>query len=138
MSQIRYFLALCTERSFTRAARQCRVSQPSLSNGIKALERELGGKLFERMPMTLTPLGKRVRPHLENAIVSVMRAQRTARSLQRRLQRQLQAEEPAPSEVTSLDSSAFEVPVRPDLFEAPHVSATIGSAEGSDARNSVT
>jgi len=43
MHQIRYFLALCEERSFTRAARRCGVSQPSLTNAVIALERELGG-----------------------------------------------------------------------------------------------
>ena len=57
-SQIQYFVALCAELNFTRAAKRCGVSQPSLSNGIKALECELGGPLFQRRPMALTPLGK--------------------------------------------------------------------------------
>ena len=48
LSQIRYFVALCRELNFTRAAKRCRVSQPSLSNGIKALESDLGGPLFRR------------------------------------------------------------------------------------------
>jgi LysR family transcriptional regulator, hydrogen peroxide-inducible genes activator len=43
MQQIHYFLALCEELNFTCAARRCGVSQPSLSNAISALERELGG-----------------------------------------------------------------------------------------------
>src|SRR5215468_10129897 len=43
MQQIRYFLALCEERSFTRAAKRCGISQPSLTNAIIALEQELGG-----------------------------------------------------------------------------------------------
>src|SRR5262245_41413211 len=46
MHQIRYFLALCEELNFTRAARRSGVSQPSLTNAIGALERELGGVLF--------------------------------------------------------------------------------------------
>jgi len=50
MQQIRYFLALCEERSFTRAARQCGISQPSLTNAIIRLEQEVGGPLFERKP----------------------------------------------------------------------------------------
>ena len=65
MHQIRYFLALCEERSFTRAAKTCSVSQPSLTNGVKALEDELGGDLFTRRPrIALTPLGSAVRPRL--------------------------------------------------------------------------
>jgi DNA-binding transcriptional LysR family regulator len=65
MHQIRYFLALCEERNFTRAARICSVSQPSLTNGVKALEHELGGDLFTRRPrIDLTPLGSAVRPRL--------------------------------------------------------------------------
>ena len=46
MNQIRYFLALCEERNFTRAAKRCCVSQPSVTNAIKQLELELGGPLF--------------------------------------------------------------------------------------------
>jgi DNA-binding transcriptional LysR family regulator len=37
ISQIRYFLALCDERRFTRAARRCGVAQPSLTRAIKKL-----------------------------------------------------------------------------------------------------
>ena len=50
MQQIRYFLALCEERNFTRAAGRCGVTQPSLTNAIIALERALGGALFQRRP----------------------------------------------------------------------------------------
>jgi DNA-binding MarR family transcriptional regulator len=42
VSQIKYFLALCDNRSFSRAAKACGVSQPSLSNAIKRLENTLG------------------------------------------------------------------------------------------------
>ena len=48
MHQVRYFLALCDELHFTRAARRCGVKQPSLTRAIKMLEKELGGALFER------------------------------------------------------------------------------------------
>lgn len=66
MRQIQYFLALCEEGSFTRAAERCGVSQPSLSNAIKQLEAELGGPLFARSRKTsrLSALGRCVRPHL--------------------------------------------------------------------------
>jgi Bacterial regulatory helix-turn-helix protein, lysR family len=56
---IRYFLALCEELNFTRAARRCGVSQPSLTNAIGALERQLGGTLFQRKPLIArTALGR--------------------------------------------------------------------------------
>jgi DNA-binding transcriptional LysR family regulator len=66
MQQIRYFLAVCSERNFTRASKLCRVSQPSLTRAIKLLEKEFGGPLFrrERGESPLTDLGKIVRPHL--------------------------------------------------------------------------
>src|SRR5690349_21708307 len=43
LRHLRYFLVLCQELNFTRAARQCGISQPSLTNAIRTLERELGG-----------------------------------------------------------------------------------------------
>ena len=48
MHQIRYFLAVAQTGSFTRAARQCAVSQPSLSVQVAKLEDELGGILLDR------------------------------------------------------------------------------------------
>lgn len=64
MHQIRYFLALCEERNFTRAAKRSGVSQPSLTNGIITLERELGGALFQRKPtIALTALGYAMQPY---------------------------------------------------------------------------
>ncbi|TMI99825.1 MAG: LysR family transcriptional regulator [Alphaproteobacteria bacterium] len=69
LHQIRYFLALCDELNFTRAAKRCRVAQSSLTRGIKALEVELGGALFHREHTNtqLSRLGQKVRPLLEQA-----------------------------------------------------------------------
>jgi DNA-binding transcriptional LysR family regulator len=46
--QLRYFLAVAQTGRFTTAAKQCNVSQPSLSVQVAKLENELGGTLFER------------------------------------------------------------------------------------------
>ena len=65
ITQCRYFLALCEEGSFTRAARCCGVAQPSLTRAIRNLERELGAPLFERRPegATLTAYGQKIFPY---------------------------------------------------------------------------
>jgi hypothetical protein len=62
--QVRYFLALCDEQSFTRAARRCSVSQPSLTQAIRKLETVCGGPLFERSKSCIEPtkLGALVKP----------------------------------------------------------------------------
>jgi len=73
--QIIYFLALCEELHFTRAARRCGVAQPSLTNAIRVLERDFGASLFHRKPRPcLSDLGAAVRPELERALTHVERA----------------------------------------------------------------
>jgi LysR family transcriptional regulator, hydrogen peroxide-inducible genes activator len=82
MHQIRYFLALCEERSFTRAARRSGVSQPSLTNAISALEEELGGALFQRRPLVaLTTIGHAVHPYLKRVAENAEQAREAARAL---------------------------------------------------------
>jgi len=82
MQQIHYFLVLCQELSFTRAARRCGVAQPSLTTAISALERDLGGALFHRKPaIALTGLGHRVLPYLDEIVRSADCAREVARTL---------------------------------------------------------
>ncbi|MFC5047787.1 LysR family transcriptional regulator [Aquimarina hainanensis] len=45
---LRFFIAVYEQKNLTRAAEQCFVSQPNISNGIKQLEEEIGKQLFIR------------------------------------------------------------------------------------------
>jgi DNA-binding transcriptional LysR family regulator len=56
---LRAFHSVATDGSFSRAARRLNISQPTLSQQIKALEQRHGTPLFEgrRRPLLLTPMG---------------------------------------------------------------------------------
>src|SRR5207237_8860987 len=64
LHQLRYFCAVVETGSFSRAAEQSHVSQPSLSQQILKLEDELGARLFDRLgrSVRLTELGKTFLP----------------------------------------------------------------------------
>jgi len=81
MHQVRYFLALCEELNFTRAAERCHVAQPSLTRAIQALEEEMGGALFhrERANTHLSELGRTLKPYLEQVYSRAEQARREAR-----------------------------------------------------------
>lgn len=68
IQQVRYFLEVCNERNFTRAARKCGIAQPSLTRAIKLLENEFNGELFDREHgnVGLTALGRLVLPYLQS------------------------------------------------------------------------
>jgi LysR family hydrogen peroxide-inducible transcriptional activator len=71
--QLRYFLAVARTRNFSRAAEQCHVAQPSLSQQIMKLEAELEERLFERTKrdVSLTPAGELLRAHAERVLEEV-------------------------------------------------------------------
>ncbi len=50
---LRYFLAAAREENMSRAAEQLHVTQPTLSKAMKALEEELGRKLFTRRSFSI-------------------------------------------------------------------------------------
>src|SRR6204780_1524591 len=60
LSQLRYVLAVAEAGNFTRAAARSNIAQPSLSQQVINLEKELGHKLFHRLgrKAVLTEAGK--------------------------------------------------------------------------------
>ncbi|WKX73105.1 LysR family transcriptional regulator [Streptomyces sp. XD-27] len=82
LRQMEYLLTVVEEASFTRAADVLNVTQSALSHQIKALEREVGGELLERLPrgVSLTPMGRAFLPHAALAVRSAGQARRAARA----------------------------------------------------------
>jgi DNA-binding transcriptional LysR family regulator len=70
LHKIRYFLAVCKSRNFTKAAETCNVTQPALTRGVQKLEEEIGGLLFsrERGNIHLTDLGRLLEPQFTQMI----------------------------------------------------------------------
>jgi LysR family transcriptional activator of glutamate synthase operon len=73
LRQLQYFVSVSEQRNFTRAAELLHVAQPSLSQQIRALEREVGAALFERTSRSvrLTAAGESLLPHARRALAAV-------------------------------------------------------------------
>ena len=65
--QMRYFMAVMKYKSFSNAAQNLLVSQPSVSRAISQLERDLGVELFVRNGKRIIPTkaGRILYEHLE-------------------------------------------------------------------------
>jgi LysR family hydrogen peroxide-inducible transcriptional activator len=84
MHQLRYVVAVARTGNFSRAAEQCHVSQPSLSQQIQKLEDELGQRLFDRMKraVKLTPHGDAFLPRALHILEEADMAKREAADAQ--------------------------------------------------------
>jgi DNA-binding transcriptional LysR family regulator len=70
LRELRYFVGVAEELSFTRAARRLHVSQPSLSVAMRQLEARLGVTLLNRTTrrVTLTPAGETLLAHARRVL----------------------------------------------------------------------
>ncbi|WP_406091169.1 LysR family transcriptional regulator [Streptomyces sp. NBC_01013] len=82
LRQFEYALAVAEEGSVTAAAERLRVAQPSVSQQIRGLERDLGVELFARTPAGLvaTAVGRAFLREAEVAVSAARKARATARA----------------------------------------------------------
>ncbi|HWW73338.1 MAG TPA: LysR family transcriptional regulator [Duganella sp.] len=85
LKQLRYFLAVAEEKSFSRAAERLHISQPPLSQQIMKLESELGVKLFARTTRTfeLTVAGKALMSEASDLLAKMRMTIDTIRQIDR-------------------------------------------------------
>jgi LysR family hydrogen peroxide-inducible transcriptional activator len=83
--QLRYFIAVAEEGSFSRAAAREHVAQPSLSQQIQKLEADLDQRLFDRLSRTVvvTEAGKCMLEHARKILAEIAEARRCLDDLSR-------------------------------------------------------
>lgn len=77
LRQLEYFMAVCKELHFTRAAEKLNIAQPTLSQQIKNLEGEIGTPLFDRIGkrIALTEAGEILWKHSKKIFFEIEQAQ---------------------------------------------------------------
>jgi len=85
LKQLEYFMAICEEMHFTKTADKLGIGQPTLSYQIRALEDELGIRLFDRLgkKIALTEAGKILLDHSHKIFNTIKSANNQLQELQK-------------------------------------------------------
>src|SRR5580693_5426303 len=81
LRQLRYFVEIADQGSFTKAAETLAIAQPALTTQVQKLEAELGAQLFLRTArgIILTEIGTEVRAHAQRTLDAADATLRVAR-----------------------------------------------------------
>jgi len=85
LDQLNSFLEVAKHSSFSKAAERCFRTQPAISSQIRALEEEVGAKLFDRSgaKVSLTVAGKAFQTYAEEALRALRSVKMTIAEMER-------------------------------------------------------
>ncbi|CCH87435.1 Transcriptional regulator, LysR family protein [Modestobacter italicus] len=133
LRQLRYFVAVAEERRFSAAARRLHIAAPSLSQQIRALERDLRVTLFERTPRgaELTAAGLVLADRARVILAEVDRARRDVQSAGPGHR------ETVTLRVCTMAERVLDGPLRHIGSAVPGAAVTVTSSPGDDAVEAV-
>jgi LysR family transcriptional regulator, benzoate and cis,cis-muconate-responsive activator of ben and cat genes len=133
LRQLRYFLTVAEERRFSAAARRLHIAAPSLSQQIRALERDLRVTLFDRTPRgaELTPAGRVLAERARVILAEVDRAREDVRSAG------VSSREQVTLRVCTMADRVLDGPLRTVGLAIPGLEVFVTSSPGDDAVEAV-
>lgn len=133
LRQLRYFVTVAEERRFAAAARRLHIAAPSLSQSIRALERDLRVPLFDRTPggAVLTPAGRLFAERARVILAEVDRAREDVRASGSPGRQQVSLR------VCTMAERVLDGPLRTVGLAVPGVEVFVTSSPGDDAVEAV-